>query len=94
VRAVASKAAGALPVCCAAYAVPGLVRHAMDTGDLIIRRRDIRALALEVLETQDQQVVLVREVTLKVTQLPAEGNSSYPGDVLVEGLCNRGTGTA
>lgn len=82
VRAVSSEAAGALPVRGATNTVPGLVWHAMDTGDLIVRRRVTRILALQVLQAQDQQVVLVGEIALEVTQLPAEGNSSYSGAVV------------
>ncbi len=76
VCAVASEAAGGLPVCCAADPVPGFERQAMDAGKLVVRRQASLSLALEVLEAQDEEVVLVGEVTLKVAEFPAEGNRS------------------
>jgi hypothetical protein len=50
----------------------------MDAGNLVVRRRERLGLALEVLETQDQEVELVGVVALEVTELPAEGDGSCP----------------
>ena len=84
VRAVPAEAAGVLPVGAAAHAVPGLVRHAVDTSDLVVRCLDVLILTLEVLETQDEEVVLVGEIALEVPELPTERHSSCVVEVLVE----------
>jgi hypothetical protein len=77
--AVASKAAVALPVRVAAHAVPRLVRHAMDTGDLVVGRQALLILALQALQAQDEEVELVGMVLLEIPELAAEGHGSCPG---------------
>jgi hypothetical protein len=77
VRAIATESTAAPPVGVAAHAVPGLVWHAMDPGDLVIRRPDVFILSLEVFETQNEEVVMIWKVEFKVQYLPAEGYSSY-----------------
>jgi hypothetical protein len=66
VRAVATESAGAPPVGVAAHAVPGLVWHAMDPGDLVVRGPDVLILSLKGFETQDEEVVMIWEVVLKI----------------------------
>lgn len=77
VSTVASKPAGCLPVRLTADAIPRLVRHSMDTSDLVIRVQLGLILALEVLETQDQEVELIRVVPLQVADFTAEGDSLF-----------------
>jgi hypothetical protein len=92
VCAVSSEAAAVLPVRLATNPVPGLVRHAMDTGHLVVRRQLVSILALQVLEAQDEEVILVGKAALKFPDLPAEGHGSYSGISVREGHRSRGLG--
>ena len=83
--AVSSEAAAALPVRGATNPVPGLVRHAMDTSHLVVRRQAVSILALQVLEAQDEEVVLVGKAALKFPKLPTEGHGSCSGVSVKEG---------
>lgn len=49
----------------------------MDAGQLVVGRRAGLVLALERLEPQDQQVVLVGEIALEVAELAAEGDGAW-----------------
>jgi len=75
-RAVSAKAARGLPVGGAGHAVPGLVRHAVDAGDLIVRLQLVLVEALVVCKAEKQQIELVWEITLEVSQLATERDGS------------------
>lgn len=77
VSAVSSESAAGLPVRAgAADAVPGLVGHAMDTGNLVVGRQLALIETLQLLEAQNIEVELVREVSLEVPDLPTQRNRS------------------
>ncbi len=71
-RAVTAKPAAGLPVAAALDAIPGLVRQAVDTRDLIVGRHAGLVLGLKVAETQDIQVEQVWVVPLEIADLATE----------------------
>jgi hypothetical protein len=76
VSAVSSETTGRSPVGGAADAVPRLIRHAMDAGNLVEGGQLLLIETLQVTETENIEVELVREVSLKITDLAAERNTA------------------